>query len=470
MSMDRKNTLEKVPPEIFRAYDIRGEVGEDGITPELAYPVGRAVASEVRSFGSNEVIVGRDGRLSGPSLKAALVEGLCDSGTNVIDIGIVPTPLVYFATHRLSTSFGVMVTGSHNPKNHNGFKIVLNRQTLSTEGVQKIYRRIVAEDFVEISSCVGSIKNINIEEDYIQYVLNQIKLAKPMRIVIDCGNGAAAVLASRLFQRLGCEVTELFCTLDGSFPNHHPDPTIPENLQDLIARVQETSADVGLAFDGDADRLGVVSNKGEIIWPDRQLMLFARDMLQRLPGSDIVFDVKCSSNLARLIEKEGGHPVMSRTGHSLLRKKMIECNAPLAGEMSGHIFFKENWFGFDDGIYAGARLLSILSNSPYSASEVFESLPNSINTPELKLAISEDKKMYFMEQLIKNSRFENAKRVTVDGLRVEFEYGWGLVRASNTSPYLTLRFEADSVENLEKIKKVFRAELLRMDPELALPF
>jgi phosphomannomutase/phosphoglucomutase len=466
--MNKINVLEKIPAGVFRAYDIRGETGENGITPELAYYIGRAVASETLNLGGKEIIVGRDGRLSGPQLKQALVEGLCDSGCDVIDIGVVPTPLVYFATHRLSTRFGVMVTASHNPKNHNGFKIVLDRQTLTTEGVQAIYKRITERNFVKNS--FGQISHIDMEKDYIEYIQNRITIQKPLRIVIDCGNGAASIIAPKLYRALGCDVIELFCELDGTFPNHHPDPTVPENLQDLISRVKETGADIGLAFDGDADRLGVISNEGEIIWPDRQLMLYAIDLLQRVPGADIVFDVKCSSRLAEIIKKHGGNPVMYRTGHSLLKKKMMDVNAPLAGEMSGHIFFKENWFGFDDGLYVGARLLNILAKENRSASAVFASLPNSINTPELKVAIAEEKKVTFMDRLLKEGNFENAEHIVIDGLRADFGYGWGLVRPSNTSPYLILRFEANNADDLEKVKKIFRRELLRIDPDLLLSF
>ncbi|MCB1828332.1 MAG: phosphomannomutase/phosphoglucomutase, partial [Coxiellaceae bacterium] len=400
-------------------------------------------------------------------LKKALVTGLLETGVDVIDVGVVPTPLVYFATNRLSTNSGVMVTASHNPASHNGFKIVLNGRTVSTDGVQGIYQRIVDQRFVKGA---GSMSSHDITSDYIAFVSQQIHLAKKLKVVVDCGNGIAGELVPSLYQRLGCEVVPLFCEVDGRFPNHHPDPTVPKNLEALIAAVKKEKADIGLAFDGDADRIGVVTNKGEIIWPDRQMMLFSQDVLSRNPGAKIVFDVKCTNLLPKIICESGGEPIMYRTGHSVLKAKMIEVGAVLAGEMSGHIFFKEDWFGFDDGIYVGARLLKILSQEDRSMSEIFSALPNSVNTPELKLPMAEENKKAFMQALLENGDFDGAERITIDGLRVEFPFGWGLVRPSNTSPYLILRFEADTPEHLGEIKNLFREQLLKIDSSVALPY
>lgn len=456
-----------LPEDLFRAYDIRGEVGEGGLSPDLAYALGLAMGGELQTQGLNEIIVGRDGRISGPVLKDALCHGLLESGCNVIDIGVVPTALVYFATFRLSPNSGVMVTGSHNPAQHNGFKIVLGGETLTTDRIQALKQRILDRRFV---SGKGSSRQADVISDYLDYVTTQNKLPKPLKIVIDCGNGVAGKIAPQLFRALGCEVEELYCEVDGHFPNHHPDPSVPENLEDLISTVKEKGADVGLAFDGDGDRLGVVTDTGKIIWPDRQMMLYSKDVLSRNPGAEIIFDVKCTSHLPQLIEECGGKPIMYQTGHSLIKGKMAERNAPLAGEMSGHIFFKEGWFGFDDGMYVGARLLQILAQSDQSCSELFAGFAEGVNTPELKLPMAESDKSSFMSRLLQEADFGDVEKITIDGLRVDFGYGWGLVRPSNTSPYLILRFEADSEEHLEQIKSIFRQELLRLDAELQLPF
>jgi phosphomannomutase/phosphoglucomutase len=457
---------EQLPEGHFRTYDIRGEVGEDGINEDVAYSIGLAVGSMARDENIQEVIVGRDGRLSGPTLKAALMAGISDTGCNIIDVGVVSTPILYFATNTLSTNTGVMVTASHNPRDHNGFKVVLAGQTLSTQGVQDILQRIKAREFV---SGKGDYREAKVIDDYIDYISEHVKLDRPLKVVVDCGNGAGALAAPTLYRKLGCEVIELYCELDGNFPNHHPDPSVPENLRDIIAKVKETKADLGLAFDGDADRIGLVTDKGEVIWPDRQTMLFVRDVLKRHPGAQIVFDVKCSSNLAKVIEDNGGKPVMYRTGHSLLKGKMLELGAPLAGEMSGHIFFKDGWFGFDDGVYVGARLLQLLSQQTKSLSALFDELPTSVNTSELKLPMPEDRKQAFMQELLE-ADFGDVEKITIDGVRVDFGYGWGLVRPSNTSAYLVLRFEADTQENLDKIMEVFRRQLLKIDADLKLPF
>ena len=439
---------DKLPLDIFRTYDIRGEVSENSLNENVAYAIGLAIGTESLQVNQNEIAVACDARLTGESLKKALISGIIATGCNVVDIGLGPTPLVYFATNFLKTKTGVMVTASHNPANHNGFKIVLNGKTLSENGIQEIVKRIQRRDFL---SGNGSVRTQNIIPDYIDAICKDLTVAKKMKVVIDAGNGAASEIAPIIFRKLGCEVIELFCKYDGHFPNHHPDPTIPENLKDIIAAVKKENADIGLAFDRDADPLEIVTDEGEIIWPDRQLIICAKDVLSRNPGEKIVFDVKCSRVLPEMIKKFGGQPIMSRTGHSILKAKMIEEHAPLAGEMSGHIFFKDKWFGFDDGIYVAARLVSILSHEKNSVSAVFHALPQTINTPELKLPMAEEK-------------------ITLDGLRVEWNFGWGLIRRSNTSPYLILRFEADTENNLTKIKNIFREQLLKINHDLKLPF
>lgn len=461
------NIPARLPTDIFRTYDIRGEVSENSLNENVAYAIGLAMGTAALRVAQNEIVVACDARLTGESLKKALKTGIIETGCNVVDIGMGPTPLVYFATHYLLTQTGIMVTASHNPSHHNGFKIVLNGKTLSEKGIQDIVTRIQKRDFVSGS---GKIREQNIIPDYIQAICKNISVSKKMKVVIDAGNGAASEIAPAVFRRLGCEVIELFCEYDGRFPNHHPDPTIPENLNDIIALVKKEKADIGLAFDGDADRLGMVTNKGEIIWPDRQLMICVKEVLEKNPGAKIVFDVKCSRVLPEIIKKYGGKPIMSRTGHSVLKARMIEEGALLAGEMSGHIFFKDGWYGFDDGIYVAARLVSILSREKNSVSEIFDALPHMMNTPELKLPMSENKKADFMARLMRDGDFANAEKMTIDGLRVEWNFGWGLIRPSNTSSYLILRFEADSEDNLEKIKTIFREQLLKINSELQLPF
>ena len=468
-NINSENIIPKtIPKNLFRAYDIRGTVANDGLTVGLAYAIGLAIGSEAREQGQKAIIVGRDGRLSGPQLVTALIRGLCETGLTVLNAGIVPTPLIYFATNRLETNSGVIVTASHNPGNHNGFKIVLNGETLTMEGIAAIKTRIQERNFKKDKK--GHKVDIDIIQDYETYLIQHIQLACPLKIVVDCGNGVAGKIAPGLYRQMGCKVVELFCEVDGNFPNHHPDPTIPDNLITLIDTVKNTNADLGFAFDGDADRLGVVTEKGEIIWPDRQLMLFSMDLLSRLPGSDIIFDVKCSSHLPATIRKYRGNPVMWRTGHSVIKAKLFETNAPLAGEMSGHIFFRDEWFGFDDGIYVGARLLQIVSHSSQRVSEIFGALPNTISTPELKLPMLEEEKPLFMQKLAEKAVFSDAEVITIDGLRVEFENGWGLVRPSNTSPYLILRFEANTEDELKRIEEIFRVQLLNVDSTLKLPF
>jgi phosphomannomutase/phosphoglucomutase len=451
---------------IFRAYDIRGIVGET-LTEESVYALGRAIGSMALASGEKRIAMGRDGRLSGPMLSRALSKGLLASGCDVIDIGIVPTPLLYYATHVMDTRSGVMLTGSHNPPEYNGLKIMIAGKTLAEEGIQHLYQRIVKNEF---ASGHADAYQLDIVERYMARVTQDVRLARPLKIVVDCGNGVAGSVAPDLYRQMGCEVHEIFCEVDGHFPNHHPDPSQTENLQDLIQAVRATHADMGLAFDGDGDRLGIVTAAGEVIWPDRQLMLFAKAILARHPGEKIIYDVKCTSHLAKLIHQFGGVPIMWKTGHSLIKAKLAETQAALAGEMSGHIFFKDRWYGFDDAIYAGARLLEILAQQPGDSDELFKDIPNSVNTPELKIYVNDHEKFSLMERLIKRANFSPAEVLTIDGLRVNFADGWGLVRLSNTTPCLVLRFEAESLSVLEKIQNIFRDFLLTEQADLVLPF
>ena len=455
-----------IPASIFRAYDIRGVVG-DTLTPEIVYELGRASGSEAYARGQQTVIVARDGRLSGSEFVQALSNGLRASGRDVIDVGRVPTPVLYFATHYLSSSSGVMVTGSHNPPDYNGFKMVLRGETLAETAIQRLRSRIETGDLLSGS---GTYRTANVVPDYVERITSDIRLARPLKVVVDCGNGVAGEIAPHLLRLLGCDVTELYCDIDGTFPNHHPDPSQPENVADLIKTVKKLKADVGLAFDGDGDRLGVISSQGEIIWADRQMMLYAKDVLSRNPGAEIIFDIKCSTHLARVIREAGGQPLMWKTGHSLVKAKMKETGAPLAGEMSGHIFFKERWYGFDDALYTAARLLEILARDPRSSSEVFAELPNAISTPELKIELQEGEQLPFVARLLEHAKFPDAQITTIDGLRADFKDGWGLVRASNTTPSLVLRFEADTTAALQRIQDQFRIILLELDPKLKLPF
>ncbi len=454
-----------ISADIFRAYDIRGIAGES-LTVDIAYEIGRAIGSEAYYRGEQTIIVGRDGRLSGPDLTRALIRGLVATGRDVKDIGEVPTPVLYFAAQYLGSGSGVMVTGSHNPADYNGFKIVLAGETLATEAIMALRRRIETADLL---TGEGSVEEVSVLPDYIERVKSDVQIVRPMKVVVDCGNGVAGVAAPRLLQELGCEVVELFCEVDGNFPNHHPDPGKTENLAALIQAVQENGAEIGIAFDGDGDRIGVVSSSGEIIWPDRLLMLLATDVLSRNPGAQIIYDVKSSRHVATVVAEHGGEPLMWATGHSLIKAKMKETGALLAGEMSGHIFFKERWFGFDDALYSAARLLEILANDARSSSDVFAELPDSVNTPELNVPMAEGEPPVFMEKLLNSAHFENARIATIDGMRVEFEHGWGLVRASNTTPCLVLRFEADDELALSAIQDEFRRVMLQVDPNLSLP-
>lgn len=455
-----------IDPSIFRAYDIRGIVDKT-ITEDAVYLIGRALGSLVIEQGDKRIVVARDGRLSGPRLSMALAQGLKSTGCDVFDLGIVPTPLLYFATFVAGIPSGVMLTGSHNPAEYNGLKMVINGKTLTEESIKELSQRINEGRFCDGA---GQMHEIDIVEDYLERVVQDAKLARPLKIVVDCGNGVPGKIAPELFRRMGCDVHELFCEVDGNFPNHHPDPSQPENLQDLVRAVQEIKADVGLAFDGDGDRLGVVTGQGKIIWPDRQLMLFAKAVLADNPGAKIIYDVKCTSHLAKLISDLGGEPIMWKTGHSLIKSKLAETQAALAGEMSGHIFFKDRWYGFDDAIYSGARLLQILAAQENSSDAVFNEIPDSVNTPELKIYVSESEKFALMNDIISRAAFDDGQMNTIDGLRVNFKDGWGLVRPSNTTPCLVLRFEAENESALTKIQNIFREFLLGVKPDLVLPF
>ena len=452
----------QINPSIFKAYDIRGVVPST-IHEEMAEALGKAFGMAALAEGEKSVAVGRDGRLSGPSLSAALMRGLAAVGLEVIDVGMVTTPMLYFAASTLTAS-GIQVTGSHNPKDYNGFKMVLAGRAIYGEEIQALRRAIEGETWVQPSQA-GAIRHVDVETDYRDRIVSGIKLERPLKIVIDSGNGIAGASAPAIFRALGCEVTELFSEVDGNFPNHHPDPSKPENLQDLIKALQSGGAELGLAFDGDGDRLGIVTKDGQNIYPDRQMMLFARDVLSRVPGGTILFDVKCSQRLAPEIEAAGGVPLMYKTGHSLIKAKMKEINSPLGGEMSGHIFFKERWYGFDDGTYAGARLLEILSRVP-DAGIVLNALPTSFSTPELNVACKEGEPHTVVEALIKSAKFAApAKISTIDGVRVDWPDGFGLIRASNTTPVLVLRFEGHTQKALERIEADMLALLRSVKPD-----
>ena len=455
-----------ISPDIFRAYDIRGVV-TDVLTPDVVREIGRAFGSECLSRNQQTVAVARDGRLSGPDLVAALSEGLLSTGCDVIDIGMVPTPVLYFATYSLNTGTGIMVTGSHNPPEYNGLKMMIGGDTLFGDGITGLYRRLVDS---ELESGNGERTEKDVREDYLQQIIGDIKLDKKMRIGVDCGNGVAGELAPKLFKQLDCEVVDFFCEIDGNFPNHHPDPSKLENMQDLIAAVKDQQLDVGLAFDGDGDRVGVIDNQGNLIWPDRQMILFSEDIIERNPGAHIIYDVKCSRLLPEAIKKANGKPEMWKTGHSFIKARIKETGALLGGEMSGHIFFKERWYGFDDALYAGARLLEILSKDDRSASDIFSEIPNSFNTPELNVQFAEGEHHKFIERFSAEATFDNAELTTIDGVRADFPDGWGLVRASNTTPVLVIRFEGDTQLALERIQAIFREKMLALEPELSLPF
>lgn len=437
---------------IFKANDIRGIV-KTQLTPQVTEQIGHALGSMTLESGRDTLVVGMDGRLTSPTLSKALSKGIMSSGCNVIDIGLVTTPMVYFANYELGTMSGVMITGSHNPAEYNGLKMVVDGKTLTSDAIQSLRVRVETDNFLQGD---GEYHTHDIKEVYIQKILANIHLNRKLKVAVDCGNGVAGDIAPELFRRLGCEVHELYCDVDGNFPNHHPDPSRPENLADLISLLAESDAEIGLAFDGDGDRLGVVTKDGDIIYPDRQMMLYAQDVLLHNPQSKIIFDVKSSRLLAPWIIKHGGEPIMCKTGHSFVKAKIKETGALLAGEMSGHLFFNDRWNGTDDGVYAGCRLLEILSKVD-DASQTLNNLPNSISTPEINVPVAEGEQYSIMQNLSQHAQFVNVIEViTVDGLRVEYQDGFGLVRASNTTPVLVLRFEAETIVALERIMAEFR--------------
>jgi phosphomannomutase/phosphoglucomutase len=460
--------MQTLAPEIFKAYDIRGIV-RTTLTADTVRRIGQALGSEAVARNIKAIVIGRDGRLSGPDLASALADGITRTGVDVIDIGCVPTPMTYFAAHELGTESCVSVTGSHNPPEYNGLKMVLGGQTLYGEMIQDLRRRITSAEF-----CAGrgKVRHASVRQAYLDRIVGDVKLSRPMKIVVDCGNGVAGGIAPELFRRMGCTVTELFCEVDGNFPNHHPDPSKPENLVDLQRALRETDAELGLAFDGDGDRLGVVTKDGEIIFPDRQLMLFAADVLTRNPGAQIIYDVKCSRWLAQSIRHQGGRPLMWNTGHALIKTKLKETGAPLAGEMSGHMFFKERWFGFDDALYTGARLLEIVSRWKDS-NWPLKNLPNAISTPELNIKMNEGEPHALVAKLRQDGKklLPGARElITIDGVRAEYADGFGLARASNTTPVVVLRFEADTQPALIRIQAEFRSALETLWPGIRTGF
>jgi phosphomannomutase/phosphoglucomutase len=462
----------QIPHEIFKAYDIRGIVGKT-LTPEIVEAIGQAIGSEAATRHQTQICIGYDGRLSGPELAAALSRGIRKTGIHVINLGMAATPMVYFAAHHLATHCGVMVTGSHNPPDYNGLKMVLAGETLAGEAIQGLRQRILNHQLVEGQ---GSESSYDIAPDYIAKISNDIRLSRRMKIAVDCGNGVAGAYVKTLYEAIGCEVEELFCEVDGHFPNHHPDPSVPENLTDLISALKNGDAELGLAFDGDGDRLGVVTKDGNIIYPDRQLLLFAAEVLKQNPAATIIYDVKSTRHLAPWIASRGGNPLIWKTGHSLVKAKIRETSAALAGEMSGHVFFNDSrdgqkrWYGFDDGLYAGARLLEILSQSD-NASAILNALPDSVSTPEQHIQMKEGEPHALITALQKTAKFEGASHViTIDGLRVEYPDGFGLMRPSNTTPVIVLRFEADSMAALQRIQAQFKGIILAAAPEAELPF
>ena len=457
---------QSLPKEIFKAYDIRGIV-DHSLTPDIVSAIGQALGSEAAARGLSTIVIGRDGRLSGPNLSQALAQGIQSTGVNVIDVGMVATPMLYYAAHEWAGYSGVMVTGSHNPPEYNGLKMVLGGETLYGETIQALRTRVESGN---LQRGQGTYSQRSVTEEYLAKIIGHIKLTRPIKLVVDCGNGAPGAYAPTLFRKLGCDVIELFCDVDGTFPNHHPDPAHVENLQDVIRTLKSSDAELGFAFDGDGDRLGVVTKEGNVIFPDRQLMLFAADVLSRKPGAEVIYDVKCTRNLKPWIEQHGGKATMWKTGHSLIKGKMRETGAQLAGEMSGHVFFKERWFGFDDGLYAGARLLEILSREK-NPNAVLNALPDAISTPELQIKLKEGENYALIEELQKTAKFDNPRDViTIDGLRVEYADGFGLARSSNTTPVVVLRFEADNEAALKRIQNDFRRVISAAKADVVLPF
>ena len=458
--------MSTLPKEIFKAYDIRGVVGKS-LTPHVVHEVGRGLGTLARERGRDTFAIGRDGRLSGPELAAALADGLRAAGANVIDLGMVVTPMTYYAAKHLATGCSVMVTGSHNPPDYNGLKMVVDDGTLAGDDIEALRVRI---EEGRLASGAGSYRTHDIGPAYLDRIASDVKLARPLKIAVDCGNGVAGAYAPELYRRMGCDVVPLFCDVDGRFPNHHPDPSQPKNLADLVRRLADGDCELGLAFDGDGDRLGVVTRDGHVIYPDRQLMLFAADLLRRVPGATVIYDVKSTRNLKPWIARHGGVPLLWKTGHSLIKAKMKETQAALAGEMSGHTFFGERWYGFDDGLYTGARLLEILSRHD-DPSAVLDALPDALSTPELHVACAEGEQHALVRELQERAAFPGAKDVIrLDGLRVEYADGFGLARASNTTPLVVLRFEADDEAALARIQREFRRVFADVRPDAELPF
>ena len=459
--------MNNVPASIFRAYDIRGIVGKT-LTPETVELIGKALGTEASVRGETTIVVARDGRTSGLLMVEALKKGILETGRDVIDIGMVPTPTLYYAAMQIEgTQSGIMVTGSHNPPDYNGFKCVLAGDTLHGEAITDLYRRIVENDFKQGQ---GFEKSAEIKDDYINAILESVQLKRPLKVVVDTGNGVAGELAPRLMKELGCEVIPLFTEIDGTFPNHHPDPGKLENLKDLIANVKLSQADLGLAFDGDGDRVGVITPSGALIYPDHLMMAFAEDLLSRNAGAKIIYDVKCSGNLGKVIRAAGGEAEMWKTGHSLIKARMKETGALLAGEMSGHIFFKERWLGFDDGLYAAARLLEILAAQALDADAFFSQYPQDLNTPEINVDVTDENKFDLVKKLAQEGEFGDGQKTTLDGIRIDYDDGWGLCRASNTTPVLVLRFEGKTPEALARISETFKNALTKIDPSLVLNF
>ena len=464
--MSRRCLPQDIPAHIFRAYDIRGEVATE-LTPDVVHDIAMAYGEQVQLAGRQKVILARDARLSGPDLLAAFASGLHDIGCDVIDIGVVPTPLLYFATYYLDTDCGVVITGSHNPPQYNGLKMILSGVSVSGDKVQSLYQQLQRDDF---NAGTGKTQQQDVRVAYFERVISETKpFPNTLKVVVDAGNGVTGEIAPALLLQLGCNVTELYCEVDGHFPNHHPDPSKPENLKDLIAKVREVQADIGLAFDGDGDRFGVITPQGKMIYPDRQLMLFARDILQRHGGGKVVYDVKCSKFLAEVIEQAGGEPIMYKTGHSLIKAKLKQVGALIGGEMSGHIFFNDHWYGFDDGLYTAVRLLSLMVEDGRDADAIFAEIPEAVSTPELNVAVSDEHKFELMQALQQDAVFPGANIITIDGLRVEFVDGWGLIRPSNTTPNLVLRYEADDADALWRIQVLLRDFLLEHEPGLDVP-
>ncbi|MGY8785404.1 MAG: phosphomannomutase/phosphoglucomutase [Pseudomonadales bacterium] len=457
---------ESIPASIFRAYDIRG-VAEQQLTSQNVKRIGQAIGSEALDQNITSLLVGYDGRLSSPALSIALIEGIRSSGCSAVSIGLVPTPLLYFATYATDYASGVMLTASHNPSNYNGLKIVFNQTSLAENQIQKIRTRSEND---QLRTGSGKFSELEVDRSYIDDICTRIQLSKPLKVVIDCGNAVPGKIAPTLFKELGCDVHPIFCEIDGNFPNHHPDPTVPENLAALASTVLEKNADIGIALDGDGDRVGLITNRGKFVDADRMLMALVQSILPNYPGRTVVFDVKCTSKLGALVKQFGGSPIMHRSGHSFMKQKMRETNAILGGEFAAHIFIKDNWFGFDDGLYVAARLLKIISESCASSDEIFEQFFTGFCTPEIRIEVPEERKFLLMDRLIELASFPTATLITLDGLRVEYADGWGLVRASNTSPALQLRFEADTRIRMNEIQEQFKHLILSADKTLEISF